>query len=470
MAVSTPNKTYERFKGMWEQCRDFVEGSDSVKKHSTKYLPRPEAMSDEEYKGYVKRAEFCPYVTRTLEGIHGLMFRKPLLIDVPENLKSYLENVDGKGSTLDKFANDSTYDNKITGWGGILIDAPAGDNISKKQAEEEGIYPYLIYYNAEKIINVQTQIIGRKEKVVLVVLEETEDVQSTDRYSTEEKKRYRQLEIDEEGYYKESVLDEFDAVLSETYPRKFGQLMTEIPFYFLTTKNPSISMIKPIVDVNESWFHKSADLENGAHWTGVPTPYCVGYSPETMFDENGKPIPQEKLKLGGSQFIYFPAGVTSVGYLEFSGAGLSQLITMMTNDEERMAILGARIISQERKGVESAETAKIHRACENSVIATYANECSDIFTQLIRDYLEWTVGNEISEDINIRFNTDYDVGTMSPSELTALVSLWQQGGISKKVLFNNLKEGEIIENDLTIEEMEDDIASEKETKINIDKE
>ena len=448
---------------MWEQCRDFVEGSDSVKKHSLKYLPKPEAMSDEEYKGYVKRAEFCPYVTRTLDGIHGLMFRKPLRIEVPEGLLQYLENVDGKGSNLDKFINDATYDNLITAWGGVLIDAPQGMDISQKLAEEEGIYPYLLYYNAEKIINVQTETVGRREKPVLIVLKEEVEVnEPSDIYTTTTKERYRELRIEKDtGYYKESVYDDMGVLISETYPQKFGKPMTSIPFYFITGTTPLIPIIKPLVDVNEAWFHKSADLENGAHWTGVPTPYCVGYEPETVIDDSGNAVPKDKLKLGGSQFIYFPMGVTSVGYLEFSGAGLSQLITMMDNDEERMAILGARIISQEKKGVESSETARIHRAGENSVIATFANECSGIFTKIIKEYLEWTVGHEITETISINISTDYDVGTMSPAELTALVSLWQQGGISKKILFNNLKEGEIIENNITFEDMEDEIAEEK---------
>lgn len=125
-----------------------------------------------------------------------------------------------------------------------------------------------------------------------------------------------------------------------------------------------------------------------------------------------------------------------------------------------MAILGARIISAEKKGVESAETARIHRAGENSVIATFANECSVFFTAVIKDYLEWCNNGELADDVTIKINTDFDLSKMDASELASLVSCWQDGGISKKVLFANLKEGEIIPPDITFEDMEQEIAEE----------
>ena len=125
-----------------------------------------------------------------------------------------------------------------------------------------------------------------------------------------------------------------------------------------------------------------------------------------------------------------------------------------------MAILGARIISAEKKGVESAETARIHRAGENSVVAAFANECSDFFTKVITEYLEWCNNKELTDSVSIKLNTDFDLSRMESSEIAALISCWQSGGISKRVLFDNLKEGEVIPDDKTFEEMEIEIAQE----------
>ena len=106
----------------------------------------------------------------------------------------------------------------------------------------------------------------------------------------------------------------------------------------------------------------------------MPTPWTQGVDVNTVFI-NGKEVAEEPLKLGGSVVQNLPPGA-SMHYLEFSGNGCSQIASAMRADEDRMAILGARIISQERNGVETAETAKIHRAGENSVLADIANSLS----------------------------------------------------------------------------------------------
>lgn len=423
-------------------------------------------MKEDEYKGYVDRAEFFPATTRTAEGIHGLMWCKEMIVNVPESLVQYLENVDGKGRDIYKFCNDTSWDSMITYWGGILVDAPNGEGISQAEAEDNGVVPYQSYYKAEQIINVRTKTIGRREVISMVVLKETEDVQTIDEFTIETKDRYRVLLLDENNDYCVRMYNESYQLMSEVYPTKAGKRLTEIPFFFIPNTQPMLPMFYPLICVNNAWYHKSADLENGLHWTGVPTPICIGHTPETVIDDaTGKEVPKYDLKLGGSKVVYFPIGVTDVRYLEFSGSGLSQLQNAMQSDEERMAILGARIISAEKKGVESAETARIHRAGENSVVATFAIELSKVYSKALRCMLEWTIGQDITEDIKVEINTDYDVNRMSEQEITSIVSAWQSGLISKQVAFTNLQKGEVIPSNLTFEEHEEQIEEEKEKNM-----
>jgi len=419
------------------------------------------------YQDMIKRAEFFPATSRTAEGVHGLAFFKEPLINVDDNLLQYLDNVDGKGHNWSKYINDVTWEEMITNWGGVLIDAPHGEGLSRAEAELYGILPFCTYYQAEQIINTQTQIIGRQEVLTLVVLKETYEKELVaDRYTTEIKTRYRVLEL-EDGIYKQSLLDENNVVISEAYPQKNGKSLNYIPFYMKDLK-PFKPMFKDLADVNISWFQMSTEHRNGLHWVGFPTPFVTGYQPETKVIQkpNGdvEEIAVNTLELGGNKIAYLPQGAT-MQYLELHGQGMNHIVEAMDKAEERMAILGARIISQEKKGVESAETAKIHRAGENSVIATFCNELSKMFTRMFKDYLEWSSGFEVSEDFNIQINTDYDVSKMNPSELTALVSLWQSGGISKKVLFQNLQKGEIVDNITTFDDMEQDINIETEENL-----
>ena len=55
---------------------------------------------------------------------------------------------------------------------------------------------------------------------------------------------------------------------------------------------------------------------------------------------------------------------------------------------------------------------------------------------------------------------------MNAQEITALVALWQNGGIAKRDLFDNLKEGEILSADRDYDEMNAEIDEEQQAKMN----
>lgn len=466
MSVNSTSTTYRKYFPMWKKCRDIIAGEDAVKAEGCIYLPRPSGMDEDDYRAYKERAEFFNAAGRTLEGLHGMMFRKNVLTNIDESYSPYLNNVDGKGNNLTQFINDCAWDALQTGFGGVLVDFPQSEKeaVSVLDAEGEELAPYMSFYKAEDIINIQYTPIGRRQKIILVTLLELYEADNGDEYSKTTKKRYRVLKL-EDGIYTQALYNESLQEVYKTVPIMNGKPLDSIPFFVLPSKEPEKPMLLDLCNVNLAWYRKSADLENGAHWTGVPTPYCVGYEPEVQYTESGEEIAADPIKLGGGKMLAFPSGVSAVNYLTFSGSGLNILQSMMADDESRMAILGARIISAEKKGVESAEAAKIHRAGENSVLAAFANNLSIVFNNIVSLYLRWCTSSQDNIETSVKINTDYDVTSMSPAELTALVSLWQSGGISKSILFQNLKEGEIIQNDVTFDDMEAEIQEQQMSNI-----
>jgi hypothetical protein len=77
-------------------------------------------------------------------------------------------------------------------------------------------------------------------------------------------------------------------------------------------------------------------------------------------------------------------------------------------------------------------------------------------TRAISWFAQWA-----GADHNVKFeiNRDFYPVEMTPQELTALIAAWQTGGISKQVLFDNLKQGEIIASEVTFEEEEARISN-----------
>lgn len=463
MSVADRNRIYQKFCKQWQKCRDVIAGESEVKAHGEIYLPKPSGMNEHDYAAYKLRAQFTNYAGRTLYGLDGMCNRKPLFYEVPKSLEQYLENVDGKGHTLVQFVQNVIKDVLITNWGGFLVDMPQVAGVqSQLEYELNESYPYIVFYKAEDIINWQWNTVGRQQKLKYVIFKEDIDVEIAE-YTTETKTFYRVCEIDSTGYYRQTLYNDGLEILFQVYPEVSGKKFTEIPFSFVFGSEPTNSMLEDLINTNLAHYWKSADLNNGGHWTGVPTPWVQGADPETeVIDgvEYAKPM-----RLGGTQVQYLPAGA-SMHYLEFGGQGCNLLREMISDDEERMAILGARIISNEKKGVEAAETARIHRAGENSVLAAFAINLSNTLENIVKTYLQCCTGTQIkSEDVIIRINTDYDVSRLSAAELTALVSLWQSSGISKKVMFDNLKEGEIIDAHTSFEDMQSDIEEEQVARI-----
>ena len=466
-SIITPCPEYSRFLRKWQKCRDAIAGEDAVKFRKEKYLPRPSGMDKEDYAAYITRAQYFNAAGRTLDGLAGMLGRKVVQVTVPDGMEKYLENVDGKGHSFHQFVMMVCKDVLTTGWGGVLVDMPKSDNtLSQADVEKKGLYAYMAYYKAEACYNWDYFTEGRRQGIKYVILKEPTKVHTISKYSTELKDYWRVLEIDENGNYKHTLYNDQITPEFELNPQWKGGTFKELPFKFMSVDDtPQEPLLEDLINVNMSHYRKSADYENGLHWTGVPTPFERGWLPETQYDKNGNEVAQAPMKLGGTQFLYFPPGTEQVGYLEFSGSGCTQLAQAMEKDEERMAILGARIISHEKKGVEAAETARIHNAAENSVLADFANARSYDFEKLLKIYLEWTTGTEIpQEKVRVSINTDFDVSKMSPAELTALVALWQSGGIAKTTLFKNLQEGEIIASDRTFDDEQAEIDEEQKAR------
>ena len=465
---------YLKFFPKWQKCRDAIAGEDEIKFKKTKYLPRPSGMDDTDYEGYIGRAQFFNAGGRTLDGLAGMLNRKPAIIEVPEGMEKLLENVDGKGHTIQQFIDMCCKDVLTTGWGSVLVDMPQSTNStdtetqSQADFEKQGLYAYMVYYKAEASTKWKWETEGRSQHLRYVILKEPTVVDGDGEFNTEVKDYWRVLQIDTKtGNYKQTLYDDKLVPIEEVEPKSRKGNFKELPFEFLSTNNePEEPILSDLINVNLSHYRKSADYENGLHWTGVPTPFERGWTPETTYDENGKEIAPTPMKLGGTQFLYFPSGTEQVGYLEFSGSGLSQIANAMQDDKDSMAVLGARIIANQKKGVESAETAKIHNSAENSVLASFANNMSQIFSRLLRIYLEWSTGSDIpQEQVQVHINTDFDVSTMSAQELTTLVALWQSGGIAKSDLFTNLKEGEILDANRKLDEMNAEIDEEQQARM-----
>ena len=447
MAVDTQHEEYEEYYDQWERCEHAAEGQDEIHEYGIKYLPRLSGQTDQEYKGYKDRALFYNATQRTIDGLTGMMFLKPPVTEYPTALESIVADVSMSGLSLHQFAEMLAEEVVKIGRCGVLVDhPPMTDAMTLAQAQSLGMRPYMRMYDAESIINWRTDRISGVDMLTLVVLEEEYEVYD-DEFSYDCKPQWRVLDLPE-GIYRQRVFRKNEKgdfyVESEIFPSSQGKTIARIPFEFFGVRDNRPCVDKPplldLVDVNISHYRTTADYEHGLHFTGLPTPVVTGFYSDDQ---------SASLRIGSGTAWLLPDPASKAFYLEFSGQGLSELREALRAKESMMATLGARILAPEKKGVETAQTAAIHRAGENSVLASIAQSISIGLTHCLEWMANWS---GIAGDVRVEINRDYIPQSMTHQDVAELVKSWQAGAISHETLFDNLVKGDIIRPDVSFQD------------------
>jgi len=477
MPVNSTHPEYDEAYPRWERCRDFIKGSDSVKDAGEKYLGRLSLQDDEEYEKYKELAVYTNYSARTLEGLMGMLFRKPPIVTLPEVRSGELgdaldgieEDCDLMGSSIESYSREVASEILAVGRGGTLIDFSKEENRA-----------YLAWYSAESILNWRVERINGRMMVTLVVLEETETTavdavltlgarsdKEVDPYSETASDRLRVLRLvpnenDPEGdrVYRVEIwekITEGEGSKQKTYwqmvelyePNRKGAFLTRIPFIFHNPETEEPTIDKPplldVVDLNCSHYRVSADFAHGLHFVALPTAWASGV-PKTA-----------ELRIGSSQAWTFDNPEARAGYLEFTGKGLSEYTNERDRLERQMAVLGARMLEEQKRAAETAETQRLRQGGEISVLQHISEVVSEQITLAMR-WIGWwssTIDNpeEFKDDaIRIALNRDF-VDTKLPSQdVVNLTSVYIQGGISRDTYLWNLAQGEVLPPGRTPEE------------------
>lgn len=462
MAVDSEHAEYQNYREQWQRLRDCAAGQQRIHEQGTKYLPRLSDQTDNEYKAYKARASFYGATGRTIEGLSGMVFRKEPQVVTPEGMKEWLKDVTLSGLDFMGFAEQIVDDDITVGRCGIMVDHPVtASGMTQAVAEALNIRPFLKHYTAENVFNWRTELRGNATVLTEVRLYETIEIDGEKEFDRSTIRIIRVLDLkggDDANVYRQRVFvknenKEWIQDGEDIIPLMKGAPLDRIPFFFVGVKNGDPSVEKPplidLANVNLSHYMTTADLEHGAHFTGLPTAVVLGHV-------DSDPEQPASFRIGSATAWVFPNPETNVKYLEFEGQGLEALEKRLATKENHMAMLGARMLTPEKKAAEAAETAAIHRTGEISVLSSLAQSAGQSIEQALAFMAEW---GGMSGDVSVKLNNDFMAVSMDSQKLTALLAAWQSGAIAFADLLSQLKRGEIVDEDRT----EDEIRSEVET-------
>ena len=444
MPVNNKHPQYEYNFDKWNKCRVCIAGEEAVKAVQELYLPKLSGQTTTEYKAYRDRAQFFNGTARVKEAFVGMMFKKDPAIEATTSVRDELETVGKERESINIILRECVDEVVSTGRVIAMVDAD----------KNSGNNPYIGIYKAEDLINWKTETDkeGREHFTLAVFMEEysKEDV---DEFNTKKYPQIRVLDLFE-GYYRVRIYRRSEdrkvagkeewIIEDEIIPQIRGKKLDFLPIVVMGTNDISATVEKPplldVANVNLSLYRTSADLEHGRHFTALPTGYIAG----------GKLPRGQNLYLGGSKFLMIDNEQAELGYLEFSGAGLKSLSEAVKEKKDDMAVLGARILIEEKTGVEAAETAKIRKSGESSVLSTIADTVSKGVTKAAQWWREWKGG--ASTDITVKINRDFLDFIADIPTLQMLLLGVQSNQISWQTFYYNLQRAELVPEGRTMEE------------------
>ena len=441
-AVTRTHPDYDAFLPLWQKCRDVMAGQEAVHAKGSLYLPRLSGQSEEDYRSYKARALFYNATGRTLDSLMGLVFRKPPVQDVPKSLAPLLSDVDLAGLDLQGFTECLVSEVLTVGRAGVLVDHPPirSDVKTASQALAAHQRPFLRLFEAENVFDWRVGRVGNQNRLTEVRLREViEDPRRGDGLETRSVEQIRVLDLDAEGIYRQRLFREIDGEWTQIgdpiVPLLNGRPLPLVPFFFFgpkdTSANPSRPPLLDLANVNLSHYRTSADLEHGAHFTGLPTAVITGH----RLDEG------ESLSIGSGEAWVLASPDARVSFLEFSGQGLGALERLLARKEAQMAAIGARMLAPEKRAAETAETLAIRHGGEQAVLASLALAISLGLTKALEVLREWAGA---MGEVRYELNRDYLPNHMSAQALAAHVQAWQAGALSERSLFEALQAGEVI--------------------------
>jgi hypothetical protein len=434
--INSPTPVIAAEHERWRSNRDAVKGKYAVKAAGERYLPKPRSdMTLAQYHSYSQHVSFYPAVSRTVDGIVGLMLRKVPALEATGILEEVKGTITRDGRSVDELARDVVRETLITNFTGLLVDLPVGRASTAAEALENNLRPFVGVYPAESILEVQAGVVRGQRVPVRVRLLENGGNQ------------VRELRLNDRMQY-EVVLHTRDtdfgefAALAPIVPTLDGQPLNAIPFVLVSTEagfDPKPAQLDHAVNLNFDHYRTQGLLA---------TVHLHQSSPMLVATGVGNAEEQQRISIAPGQIMCLENPEAKVFYVEPAGDGIPSLERELERIEDKLAVVGARILARQKKVAEAAETEALRQGAENATLATVANAISRRMEAALNIVSAWMQAGPVQ----FQLNTDYLPMKMDASEVKVLLEMRMADELDEETFFLALRDRGVLNETLTIAE------------------
>ena len=412
-------------------------------------LPQEPQELEDAWQRRVSRATLTPFTVRIAEQAAGLVLRKPIVLEskeqdgeVDEYWTEFLEDVDGRGTSLSAFARRILISSLLWGHAGCLVDYPSREAAPSLQAERlAGLRPYLKQVDCKQIIGWRFDEKNPLAPIDQVRINEYVSVP----FGEFGDKTIRQIRVLEPGKYRvfrrESDRDANTPGGSQGwYVHEEGPISLDfIPLALTYSQKISDFVSTPpllsLANINIQHAQRAADLQHSLHVAAMPIMVMKGFDdapdPAGLSVNNAILLPPE-----GDCFMVEPASQS----FDSQQAYLDKL-------EEQMSALGISTLFQQKMGAETAESKKMSRTDSDSLLSIVSRDLQG----MLQNAFEMAAAYVGKEAPMVQLDRDFDLQTLDGNQVGQYLQLWSNGAITQETLLGALKKGEILP-DVDVEE------------------
>ena len=455
---SFESDAYLQMSVNWFPIDVAVGGTSFFRYNCETLLAQEPAELEDAWQRRVSRATFSPFTVRIAEQAAGLVLRKPIVLESKEQdgevdpyWTEFLNNVDGRGTSLPSFARRLLISSLLYGHGGCLVDYPSREAAPSLQAERlAGMRPYFCQVDAKQIIGWRFEEGNPLAQVDQVRINEYVSVP----FGEFGDKTIRQVRVLEPGKYRvfrrESDRDVDSPGGSQGwYVHEEGTISLDVvPLALTYSQKVSDFVSSPpllsIANLNISHAQRSADLAHSLHVAAMPIMVMKGFDdapdPAGLSVNNAILLPPE-----GDAFMVEPASQSFQAQQDF----ISQL-------EEQMNSLGISTLFAQKMGAETAESKKMSRTDSDSLLVVVSRDLES----MLQTAFEMAAAYVGKEAPLVRLDRDFDLQTLDGNQVGQYLQLYTNNTITLETLLAALKKGEILP-DIDVEEEVELVSQEK---------
>lgn len=405
---------------------------------------------------YVELARYCNFTLSTKNGLLGTALGKKYTCSLPTQI-SYLEKeATGNKLNLEQLARKIIGELLEVSRCGLFVDMPTV-SIDMTGAETKIVNPRakMYVYETENIRNWDlTEVSGSEELGFLVLRELTRT--RKDRYSWCEEFMYRILSLEDGGLYTAELRDKYDVIQGEpSTPMAKKKRLDKIPFFIAGSDDNDWCVDKPVLwpiaHVSVGHLRNSASYEDNLDAHGQGTLAVTSSLNNTEWKKaNGN----KTLKLG-SREGYFLGTQGSMTLCQLAANQESANAMIMKQDQ--LVMMGADIIMPASAN-SPVETTKLHMGSKLSKLDNVVSNAED----LIRNGLKACAVYMGADPEDVEFNLSHSfVQEIADANMAReLAAWWVQRIIPKKIVRDYGKKVNLIGDDVSDEEMDEQIRQE----------